>query len=371
MIEPDTLIIGAGPAGLAVGACLKREGVPCTIVERSSDVGSAWRGHYARLHLHTDRDRSTLPYQPFAPGTPRYPSREQVIAYLEAYAREFSLAPRFNEEVNRVRREGDVWRVETSKGIHHVKRVVVATGLTREPYIPDWPGLARFEGPVLHSSAFRSGEPFRGREVLVIGLGNSGGEIAIDLYEHGARPSLAVRSPVNVIPRELFGLPILAIASLLRRLPSPVADAIGAPLVRFALGDIEKLGLRRLSYGPMTQIARDQRIPLIDVGTLDLIRRKAISILPDVRRFDSGRVQFSDGTERPFDAVVLATGFKPSVDRFLELEGAPIRDGAPTTSGVEAAPGLYFCGFRISTRGMLREIHAEARAIARDVAKRS
>src|SRR5919198_101169 len=193
-MEPDTVIIGAGPAGLAVGACLERAGVPFAILERTGEVGSAWRGHYQRLHLHTDRDRSTLPYLRFPPGTPRYPSREQMIAYLEAYAHEFGLGPRFNEEVKRVRRDGDAWRIETSKGTHRARRVVVATGFTGMPYLPAWPGLERFGGHVLHSIGYQDGSPFRGRNVLVIGFGNSGGEIAIDLCDNGARVSIAVRS---------------------------------------------------------------------------------------------------------------------------------------------------------------------------------
>ncbi|HYX92316.1 MAG TPA: NAD(P)/FAD-dependent oxidoreductase, partial [Myxococcaceae bacterium] len=188
-----------------------------------------------------------------------------MVAYLEAYALEFGVAPRFNEEVKWIRRDGEMWRVETSNGTHRAKSVVVATGFTSVPNVPEWPGLDRFGGPVLHSSAYQNGAPFRGRDVLVIGLGNSGGEIAIDLCEHGARTAVAVRSPVNVIPRELLGVPVLAIGAVLRPLPTQVADTIGSLLIHLAIGDIEKLGLRRLPYGPMTQIARDQRIPLIDV----------------------------------------------------------------------------------------------------------
>ena len=126
--------------------------------------------------------------------------------------------------------------------------MVVATGYTRVPLQPTWPGLETFRGDVLHSSRYRNGEPWRGKRVLVVGLGNSGGEIAIDLDEHGAHPTLAVRSPVSVIPRQLLGLPILAVAALFRRFPPKVGDAMAAPLLALAVGDIRKLGLRRRPY---------------------------------------------------------------------------------------------------------------------------
>ena len=218
--QADTLVIGAGPAGLAVAACLKKRGASCIILDRAGEVGSSWRHHYDRLHLHSDRDRSALPYLPFPAGTPRYPSREQVIGYLELYARHFDLAPRFNEEVRTVRPCGPGWITTTTAGVYHSRRVVVATGYNAVPYLPQWRGQERFRGRILHSSEYRNGESFRGQSVLVVGFGNSGGEIAIDLHEHGARVAMAVRGPVNIVPREILGVPVLAISIALNRLPA-------------------------------------------------------------------------------------------------------------------------------------------------------
>jgi indole-3-pyruvate monooxygenase len=366
---PETVtIVGAGPAGLAVAACLKQRGVTALLLEASQAVGAAWRGHYDRLHLHTHKGGSALPGLAFPADHPRYPSREQVVAYLEGYARHFGLAPAFGEAVGRVARVDDNWIVTTAKRQLSTKHVVVATGNTRVPVQPTWPGLDTFTGDVLHSSRYRNGALWAGKRVLVVGLGNSGGEIAIDLHEQGAKPTVAVRSPVNVIPRELFGLPILLASALFRPLPSRLADALGAPLLRLSLGDITKLGLRRQPYGVMEQIARHGRVPLIDVGTLALVRDGNVKLAPGVERFTATSAVFEGGATAPFDAVVLATGYRPALEDFLP--SAPDlcdEHGFPRADG-EVSPGLHLCGFRPSTRGMLKEIGIEARRTARRIA---
>src|SRR4029079_1978876 len=140
---------------------------------------------------------------------------------------------------------------QTQDATYAGANLVVATGANREPFSPAWPGLAAFRGRVVHSSQYQNGESFKNQAVLVVGFGNSGGEIAIDLWEHGARPTLAVRGPVNVIPRELFGIPVLAISIVLRKLPLRLADALNAPILRATVGDLTPYGLRRLPRGPM------------------------------------------------------------------------------------------------------------------------
>lgn len=366
-----TIVVGAGPSGLAVGACLEKVGVPCLILEQADEVGVAWRRHYQRLHLHTDKKHSELPFAAFPKEYPRYPSRLQVIGYLEAYVRQLQLEPRFGQRVISARRNHDVWEVQTQDTRYQASNLVIATGYTREPWLPTWPGQDSFQGGILHSSEYRDGEPFRGQDVLVVGFGNSGGEIAIDLWEHGARPSLAVRSPVNVIPRDLFGIPILAIGILESRLPPRWADALNAPLMRAVVGDLTRYGLRKAPQGPVTQIRRSARIPLIDVGTIDLIKRGHVKVRVGIERFDGDSILFTDGKREKFDAVILATGYRPRVDAFLEAASAVYDDeGTPLSSGAETPiPGLYFCGFHVAPTGMLREIAREARRISAAIAR--
>jgi len=369
--ESETVIIGASAAGLATAACLKRGHRPFVLLEQSQHIASAWRRHYERLHLHTSKGLSTLPHMNFPRKAPRYPSRAQVIEYLESYAARFSLVPRFNQRVVSVRRNGESWLTKTESDAWRSRHVVVATGYTRIPKRPGWPGIESFKGPVIHSSEYRNGQPWAGRNVLVIGFGNSGGEIALDLREHGARPSLSVRSPVNIVPRDFLGLPILAWGILLRALPTRVADAVAKIVSRLTIGSLSDLGLRQLPYGPMAQIRGDHRIPLLDIGTVAAIRRREIEVLPGVESFDASTVRFSDGKERAFDAVVLATGYRPSISDFLEgAEGLLDENGAPR-NGANLLPGLHFCGFNVVPTGMLREISREARRIAQMIASPS
>ncbi len=351
-LKAEALIIGAGPAGLAVAACLKKIGAPFLIVEQAATIGSTWRRHYDRLHLHSDRDHSALPYLDFPRGTPRYPSRDQVIAYLEFYARHFGLAPRLGERVQSVQPGEAGWVTITAAGAYRSRHVIVATGCNAVPNLPRWPGQEHFRGRILHSGEYRDGEPFRDRNVLIVGFGNSAGEIAIDLYEHGAHVAMAVRGPVNIIPREILGLPILTVSLAFSRLPPRLADALAAPLVRLTIGDIARLGFRKPLCGPITQINTTARIPLIDIGTVKLIREGRIEIRRGLRSISQDAVTFDDGSTRRCDAIVLATGFRAGFDRFLN-------------QGRLAAPaGLHFCGFRVSPTGMLRDIGLEARQIA-------
>lgn len=361
----DVVVVGAGPSGLAVAACLDRAGIDFLLLEREQVIAPSWRRHYDRLHLHTDRDHSGLPYFPMPRSYPRYPSRDQVIAYLEDYARTFSLAPRFGEEVVKARPSEGTWEVTTNVGRYRARALVLATGYNAAPKRPEWPGMEAYQGLLLHSSEYHSGEPFRGQDVLVVGFGNSGGEIAIDLFEHGARPSLVVRGPVNLLPRELLGLPILTWAIALTLLPPRVADALSAPLLRMNFGNLARLGLRKAAAGPMTELSIRKRVPLIDVGTVALIRRKGIQVRPGITEFTSSGVRFSDGEEASYHTIVLATGYRNRLAEILgNVEGVVDAAGRVITSGRETAmPRLYLCGFHVAPTGMLREAAVEARRI--------
>jgi cation diffusion facilitator CzcD-associated flavoprotein CzcO len=367
--ETETLIIGAGPGGLACAACLRTLGLPFTLVEQSDVIGSRWRRHYERLNLHTARQHSALPFLPFPPDTPRYPTREQVIRYLDLYARHFRIAPLFGCRVSVLKRRNDAWVADTGTSQFRSSRVIVATGINAIPYLPSWPGHERFRGEIIHSSEYRTGEPFRRRRVLVVGFGNSAGEIAVDLHSHGARVALAVRNAVNVVPRDILGLPILSVSIALSRLPPRLADALAAPLVRLTIGDIARLGLRKSVQGPLTEIATRGRLPLLDHGTLRLIRAGRIEILGEVTALDETSAWLRDGSSREFDAIVAATGFRSELEQLLEPTEAPTHVSKARYPGSQAQRGLYFCGFSVSATGMLRDINIEARRIAQHIAR--
>jgi cation diffusion facilitator CzcD-associated flavoprotein CzcO len=364
--NPDAIIVGAGPAGLACAMTMRGAGLNITVLEKAANVGSVWRRHYDRLHLHTDRKRSGLPGMGMPRTYPLYPSRKQLIEYLESYAVRFDISPIFNSTVSCIRRDGSQWRADTLRGSTNAPVMVIATGIADAPYRPSWPGSAIYRGLVAHSSEYRNPTPYAGKRVLVVGFGNSGGEIALDLATAGVDVALAVRGPVQILPRDLLGFPILAWAILYRRLPARLVDAINAPILRLAVGRIEKLGLRRAAKGPRQMVEEDGRVPLIDIGTLDKIRDGSIQICGGIDRLTPDGVVFADGETRKFDAIILATGFRPDLRQLIpDLEGVFDRRGMPLVTGQATnAPGLYFCGQITSPTGQLREIGIEARRIA-------
>jgi cation diffusion facilitator CzcD-associated flavoprotein CzcO len=371
MTEPTTesaivVIVGASAAGLATAACLKRSGVDYILLEQSGNVAASWRGHYNRLHLHTNRSLSGLPHHPMPRSYPRYPSRDQVVAYLEEYASALDLKPRFNQRVVSVEQDATGWITRTPDAEYRSRFVVIATGYARQPNMPDFPCQSDFRGTVIHSKQYKTGAAYKGQSVLVVGFGNSGGEIAVDLAEQGAKPALSVRHAVNVIPRDVLGIPILAISVYSPKISYWFSDMLIAPVIAATIGDIRKLGLKKLPYGPNRQMARDRRIPLIDIGTLKLIREGRIAVYGGISRFTETGVVFEDGRELTLDAVVMATGYRPALHDFLP-DAARVTDasGVPSVSGGESAlPGLYFCGFFVSPTGMLREIAHESQSIA-------
>jgi cation diffusion facilitator CzcD-associated flavoprotein CzcO len=298
----------------------------------------------------------------------RYPPRAQFVDYLESYAAKFSLKPKFNAAVSAVRRAGGLWRVEAGAHSAGAPIVVIATGSADFPFSPKWPGMDSFEGPIVHSSAYRNPAPYRGKRELVVGFGNSGAEVALDLCEAQVDVTLSVRSPVCIVPRELLGVPIVSLSILQRFLPPRAVDAVNAPVLRLAVGSIESLGMRRSSKGPVTMVREDRRIPVIDIGAVAKIRAGAIKVRGGVESFAPEGLKFVAGQFEPFDAVILATGFQPDLRAVLpEVQGVLDDKGVPLiTDGPSAGPGLYFIGAIPSPTGQLRQIGVGAARIAAD-----
>jgi indole-3-pyruvate monooxygenase len=366
----QALIVGAGPAGLASAACLKRHGVEVLVLEAGPSVGSSWRNHYERLHLHTVKEHSHLPGLPFADDLPRYPSRAQMVAYLEAYAARFGIAPRLGEAVRKVRAAEDGFVVESARAVYEARAVVMAAGYNRVPNPDRLPEQERFGGQLMHSSRYRSGDAFGGRRVLVVGVGNTGAEIALDLAEHGAKPTVAVRTPVNVVPREFLGMPTQVTGIRMRHAPLRVADAVGRLVSRLAFGDLARHGLARPELGPLSAIKLRRRIPLIDVGTIGAIKRGEIVVKPAVERFTETGAAFTDGSVCDFDAAILATGYRPALEDLLDVPGVLDQEGYPLDwRGGGAVPNLFFVGYENVSTGLLREIGTRAEAVADAIAR--
>ena len=372
MKQTNTLIIGASISGLASAVCLQKEGIDFTIIEKQNQVATPWRRHYDRLHLHTNKRISSLPYKKFARSIPRYPERQQVVDYLDEYQKEFDINPIFNTKAISIKRENGNWITQTSNGAFQSKSLVMATGIYGMPKPLDFKGVETFAGTIMHSSQYKTGKDFIGQKVLVVGFGNSACEIAIDLYEQGAFPSMSVRSPVNVIPRDVLGLPVLELSLVLKPLPPRIADAVSAPLLGLLIGDITKLGLKKLSYGPLEQIRKDRTVPLLDIGTIRHIQQGHIKIYDNIDHIEGTNVFFVAGKKESFDAIVAGIGF--SVD-FTEIDGIDKTRFDDLKFPIDkqkyfGKDDLYFCGYWISPTGQIREISQDAKKIAKAIALR-
>lgn len=365
----NTVIIGAGPAGLAMAACLSKENTPYIIIEQTDKVGVKWHNHYKRLHLHTAKAFSNLPYYNFPKQFPRYPARQQVVRYLEDYANHFDINPVFNTTVTNTRKQENGWKVEAVQDGQNItfdcKNLVVATGVNHIPKYPKWQGLEDFEGEFVHSDDYEDGSAYKDKTVMVVGFGNSGSEIVIDLWEYGAKPIMSVRSPVNILPKEVMGVPTLAMGILQQYLPVKLSDAMTKITAKTMIGDLSKYGLKPLNRGPMEEIYKNKRVPMLDIGTVDLIKQGNVVVYPDIERFTKDSVVFTDGREVKVDAVVSATGFTPQITNFVPQEQC-FTDGFPNTSGTKSEiDGLYFIGFYVSPAGMFREMAKEAKKLAK------
>jgi cation diffusion facilitator CzcD-associated flavoprotein CzcO len=371
MDRPDVVIVGAGPAGLAMAASLTRAGVSFAIVEAGPSVGASWRAHYDRLCLHTAKEHSGLPGLSFPDDVPRYPTRAQVIEYLERYAAHFGIAPRFNVRLERARpaRDGG-WEIRTSDDECRARHLVMATGLNRTPVRPSWPGEDLFRGRILHSAEYRTAVPFRGLRVLVVGMGNTGAEIALDLCEHDARATISVRSPGNILPREFLGRPLQVTALRTARLPVRWRDALGRFTARMAFGDLSRFGLAPPAYGPATQILKHGRTPVLDVGTVERIKAGDIAVVPGIQAFTPTGVRCSDGRAVDADVVVLATGYRPALHELIEAPDILDENGSPRHDGRAAARTIHFPGHRNTMTGLLRQVGLDAERVAHTLTRR-
>ncbi len=362
-------IVGAGPAGLSAGGALRMRGLEPMLFDQDERIGARWASHYERLCLHTVRRFSGLAHHPMPRSYPRYVPKDLFARYLADYARRFQLDVRLSCRVHALRpapQRG--WELETEGQTWRTRAVVVATGHYNRPVVPPWPGRDRFRGQLLHSAEYDTGRRFAAQRCLVVGIGNSGAEIATDLDEHGAaHVAVSVRTPPPIMPREVLGLlPAQLLALAFGSIPAPrLLDRAGAWMRRLAIGDQRKYGLRAAAWGPFTA----RRPPVIDVGFLRALRQGRIAVRPAVERLEERDVVFADGSEEPFDVVVAATGFRTGLSEFLELNGAVDGRGMPAFPSGRPTPhpGLYFIGFDETVGGHLHRANIESRRLAREI----
>ena len=362
-----TVIVGAGPAGLAVAATLGQHGVDYSVLERADAVGASWRGRYDGLRLHTTRRFSALPGAPIPRRYGPWVRRDDLVAYLDDYARRFQIVPEFGVEVTRIEPAATGWRLDTSAGTRSADTVVLTTGYSRTPYVPDWPGRDTFAGTFCHSSDYRRPSGYRDRRVLVVGAGNSAAEIAAELAEVAAEVSLSVRTPPNIVRRDTLGIPSQLIGIALRGAPEWLMNPTSTVLRRLTVPDLRRYGLPAPADG-FSQFLRSQTVPILDHGFVKAVREGRITVVPEISAFDRQRVELTDGRILRPDAVVAATGYRPDLGSLVGDLGVLDDRGLPRVHGAQSiasAPGLYFVGIDVELAGLLREIAGDAQELSR------
>jgi cation diffusion facilitator CzcD-associated flavoprotein CzcO len=358
----DVAVVGAGPAGLATSQQLQARGIGHRVLERGDTVGYTWANLYDSLTLHTGKHMSSLPGLPFPRSAPLFVPRREFWEYLRLYARRFELPIDTGCGVECIARSDGHWTLSTSGGPPLTARVVVvATGIVANPKIPRVPGQERFTGSIAHSVTYRRPDRYAGRRVLVVGVGNSGAEIASELARAGGHVTIAVRSGANVVPLTLAGLPIQYVSYWVRKLPRSVQEgAVG--LVRL-ITELRrgKPVLPRPAHSPL------DAIPVIGFHLVDAIAQGLIDVRGGVAELTADGARFTDGVAAQFDDIILATGFGAAVGPLGSAIQVDAKGFARRRDRVVSVdqPALYFVGHNYDATGGLYNISRDARLAAR------
>ena len=353
--DAQACLIGAGAAGLASGKALADQGIDFDWFEKGSYVGGLWQidndnggaAAYRSLHLNSSRPRTEYPSYPMPQDWADYPPYHQVAEYFEDFADHFGLRERitFNTAVERVEPIDGLgengWRVTTSDGrTRSYQNVLIANGHHSSPKIPHFDG--EFTGESFHAHDYRDADVFAGKRVLVIGVGNSGMDIACDASRSASSVLLSTRHGVHVIPKYALGKPVDQLSSpLMAYVPFAVERLAYETIVRLSTGRPQDRGLP----------APDHRLlgahPTVSAELYDRVGHGDIAIRADVAAFDGTAVRFVDGTSDDVDLVVYATGYNISMP-FLDPEVFDPQDNRmPLYLRIVAPdrPGLWFMGF--------------------------
>jgi putative flavoprotein involved in K+ transport len=372
--DPEVIVLGAGPAGLAAAAEARRNGLEVEVLEATEVVAASWRRHYDRLHLHTTRGLSGMPGVAIPQSMGRWVARDDFVSYLEHYARKVNVPIRFDVRTERIDRGPQGWRLTTSRGPIDARQVVVATGYNHTPLVPDWPGRAAFTGELVHSANYRNPAPFKDRDVLVVGSGNSGAEIAADLVEGGAsKVWISIRTPPNIVRRDNpGGIAPQHLGILMRPLPRAIVDPLSLFVQRVFVGDLTRFGIPPPTKGVATRVMEEQ-IPLIDVGFLAHLKAGRIEVVPGVTSLEGAEVICGERRLQPY-AVIAATGYSHGLEAMVGHLGVLGPGGRPARYAPESDPsalGLFFIGYSNPITGNLREIAHDARRLGRVLAEQA
>ncbi|KAJ4949764.1 hypothetical protein NE237_000118 [Protea cynaroides] len=371
-METVVIIVGAGPAGLATSACLNVLSISNIVFEKDDCSGSLWKKKsYDRLKLHLAKEYCELPHFPYPIDTPTYISKDQFIKYMDDYEVHLNINPWYHQSIESAWYDEIIgkWHVNAKNLVSNEMEeyvsefLVVATGENAKGFIPNITGLHSYEGEIAHSSEYKNGGPFSDKDVLVVGCGNSGMEIAYDLANYGAKTSIVIENPVHVLTKEMVHLGMF----LQRFLPLYLVDGLVTMLAKLRYGDLSKYGIVSPKNGPFYIKHTTNRSPVIDVGTIQAIKNGDIQVLPKILSIDKRKVIFKGGKIYNFDAIIFATGYRSTAKDWLKDDDLLNDDGMPRKpfpGHWKGTNGLYCVGF---SRRALPGISKDAQNIAKDI----
>ena len=368
--RPDVVVIGAGPSGLAIARELRhRHRISALVVDKGAAPAVSWRNRYDNFRLNTNGFLSHLPGQRIPLTAGRWPTKEDMVRYFDRYVRQQDIALQLGCEVKRIDRAAGGWLVDTSSGEIRTGAVVLATGKYRTPAVPPWPGLNQYAGELVHSGDFRNAWPFRGRDVLVVGAGNSAADIAVQLSDNGARKVwLAVRTPPHLVRRAIGPIPSDVFLELFARVPARIVDPVIGRLNRLLFGDLSVYGFRRPPLGLKATVEQRGRIPTLADELVDAVRAGRVEVVAAVAAVDSGRVILGDGTAVTPEVIVAATGFDTDLDGLVGHLGVLDEHGDPHGGfASHLGDGMFAIGYGIPPNGPLRAIRLAATPLAGQV----
>lgn len=369
--KPDVVVIGAGPAGLAIARELQhRHRISALVVDKAAAPAVSWRNRYDNFRLNTNGFLSHLPGQRIPLTAGRWPTKEDMVRYFDRYVRRQNITLALGCEVTRIDRAAGGWLIDTPSEQIRTPAVVLATGKYHTPVVPPWPGLSGFTGQVVHSGDFRNAWPFRGRDVLVVGAGNSAADIAVQLADDGARKIwLAVRTPPHLVRRAIGPIPSDVFLELSARVPARMVDPLIAQLNRLLFGDLSVYGFGRPPLGLKATVEQRGRIPTLADELVDAVRAGRVEVVAAVAAVERRRVILDDGTAVTPEVIVAATGFSTDLDDLVGHLGILDEHGDPHGGfSSDLGNGMFAIGYGIPPRGPLRAIRLAATPLADQVA---
>lgn len=358
-------VIGAGPAGLAVARALAERGIAYRHLERHTDVGGLWdienpgTPMYESAHFISSRTVSGFSGFPMPESFPDYPGHEQIHSYLREFADAYGLRERieFGTAVERVEREGDVWRVTLADGSSTVhSQVVVCTGSQWHAFTPELPG--EYTGEIRHSLSYRDASEFAGKRVLVVGGGNSGCDIACDAARTADRAAISMRRGYWFIPKHVFGVPSDIVGGKGSFLPKPLERALLQPLLKLLTGDPTRLGLQKPDHKLF------DTHPVVNSQLFHYLQHGDIQARPGIKRADGLTIEFTDGTREDYDLVLFATGYRHRVPVAQEYFGNEQHPDLYLNCCSREHPGLFGVGFIETNSGAYQLFDQQAHLIA-------